>query len=57
MNEFEKVISSMDFDFFGTGKHKIDASTFLYSQDAILLDVGQNKRHQLSSYSLSIIYQ
>ncbi len=39
MNEFEKIISSMDFSFCATGKHKIDASTFLVSQNAILLDV------------------
>lgn len=39
MNEFEKVITSMDFSFFGTGKHKIDAASFLASQDAVLLDV------------------
>jgi len=39
MNEFEKIISSMDFAFCATGKHKIDATTFLSIQDAILLDV------------------
>jgi len=38
MNEFEKMISNMDFNFFATGKHKIDAATFIVSQDAILLD-------------------
>ncbi len=43
MNEFEKIINSMDFNFFGTGKHKIDAASFLASQDAILLDVRANE--------------
>ena len=43
MTEFEKIISSMDFNFFATGKHKIDAATFLASQDAILLDVRANE--------------
>jgi len=43
MNEIERIISSMDFGFFGTGKHKIDAATFLASQDAILLDVRANE--------------
>lgn len=39
MNEFEKLINSMDFNFFATGKHKIDAATFLATRNAILLDV------------------
>ncbi len=43
MNEFEKVIVSMDFSFFATGKHKIDAVSFLVSQNAILLDVRANE--------------
>lgn len=39
MNEFEELINSMDFSFFATGKHKIDAASFLATQDAVLLDV------------------
>jgi len=38
MNEFEKMISTMDFNFFATSKHKIDPASFLASQDATLLD-------------------
>jgi rhodanese-related sulfurtransferase len=52
MNEFEKIISSMDFNFFGTGKHKIDAVTFLASQDAILLDV--RAKEETSTIKLSL---
>jgi len=52
MNEFEKMISSMDFNFFGTGKHKIDAVTFLASQDAILLDV--RAKEETSTIKLSL---
>lgn len=52
MNELENVISSMDFNFFGTGKHKIDAVTFLASQDAILLDVRANE--ETSTLTLSL---
>lgn len=39
MNEFEKVISEMDFQYFGTGQHKIDVESFLKREDALLLDV------------------
>ncbi len=35
----DKVISSMDFQFFGTGQHKIDAESFLKKDNAIFLDV------------------
>lgn len=35
----DKVISSMDFQFFGTGQHKIDAGSFLEKDNAIFLDV------------------
>jgi rhodanese-related sulfurtransferase len=52
MNEFEKIISSMDFNFFGTGKHKIDAATFLASQDAILLDT--RSKEETSTIKLSL---
>ncbi len=39
MNEFEKIINSMDFNYFATGNHKIDAFSFLEFEDSILLDV------------------
>ena len=39
MNELEKVISEMDFQYFGTGQHKIEAQTFLTMENTILLDV------------------
>lgn len=35
----DEVIKSMDFQFFATGQHKIDASSFLSRTDAVLLDV------------------
>ncbi len=44
----------MDFSFFATGKHKIDAATFLASQDAILLDVRANE--ETSTIKLSLIH-
>ena len=39
MNELEKIIKSMDFNFFGKGEHKIDIESFLKKEDSILLDV------------------
>lgn len=39
MNNFEKILSTMDFRFFGTSQHKIDAETFLKRDDTVLLDV------------------
>lgn len=39
MKKFEEVISKMDFDYFGSGQHKIQADSFLALDDAVLLDV------------------
>ena len=39
MNDLEKVIKKMDFQYFGTGQHKMEAETFLASKNAVLLDV------------------
>mgnify|MGYP000855555893 CR=1 FL=1 len=36
MNEFEKIISKMDFQYFGTGQHKIDADTFLKKEGGVI---------------------
>lgn len=39
MNEIEKVISEMDFKYFGTSQHKIDAEKFLSLENIAFLDV------------------
>lgn len=39
MNELEQAISQMDFDYFGTGQHKIEVDKFLQSKNAVFLDV------------------
>ncbi|MCD6566473.1 MAG: rhodanese-like domain-containing protein [Bacteroidales bacterium] len=39
MNEVENAISKMDFQYFGTGQHKIDAESFLKKEDSVFLDV------------------
>lgn len=36
MNESEKIISKMDFQYFGTGQHKIDADTFLKKEGGVI---------------------
>jgi len=64
MNELEKVISSMDFRYFGTSQHKIDAESFLKSENAVLLDVRAKeetetlkiilKHHRISVYEIPL---
>jgi rhodanese-related sulfurtransferase len=39
MNEVERVMQSMSFEFFGSGKHKIEMEELLATKDAIFLDV------------------
>jgi len=39
MNEIEKVISEMNFQYFGTGQHLMQVEAFLKTDDALLLDV------------------
>ena len=39
MNELEKAIMKMDFDYFGSGQHIMDVPSFLEREDALFLDV------------------
>jgi rhodanese-related sulfurtransferase len=39
MNELEKVISEMDFSYFGSGQHHIEVEAFLARPGSVLLDV------------------
>lgn len=39
MNNPESILQSMNFDFFGSGKHKIEMDELLNTKDAIFLDV------------------
>jgi len=39
MNDIENVIKEMDFQFFGSGKHKMEAEDFLAAKNNVLLDV------------------
>jgi rhodanese-related sulfurtransferase len=39
MNDLDAVIAKMDFEYFGTGQHKIDPAAFFDCDNAVLLDV------------------
>jgi len=39
MNNLENLLQTMNFDFFGNGKHKIEMDELLNTKDAIFLDV------------------
>ena len=39
MNELENLIKKMDFQYFGTGQHKIEPEAFLAAENTIFLDV------------------
>jgi len=39
MNNLDNILKSMTFDFFGSGKHKIEMDELLSTKDAIFLDV------------------
>jgi len=63
MNDLEKAISSIDFQFFGTGQHKINVETFLKKENAVLLDVRAKEeietvklqlKHHLDVYEIHL---
>jgi rhodanese-related sulfurtransferase len=54
MNEFDKLLQSMDFRFFGTGQHKIDAESFLKKENSVLLDVRSHE--ETATIKLSLIH-
>jgi rhodanese-related sulfurtransferase len=39
MNDLDSLLQSMTFDFFGSGKHKIEMEKLLATKDAVFLDV------------------
>lgn len=46
MNEIEKVICEMDFEYFGTGQHKMEVETFLSTKNAVFLDVRAKEEQE-----------
>jgi rhodanese-related sulfurtransferase len=53
MNELEKVISEMDFQYFGTGQHKMDAEVFLSAGNTVFLDVRATEEVETVKLNLS----
>jgi len=52
MNELEKTIERMDFQFFATGQHKVDPETILQNKDAVLLDVRSREEIETVQFHL-----
>ncbi|GAF02448.1 rhodanese-like domain-containing protein [Saccharicrinis fermentans] len=54
MHDLEKVIEKMDFRYFGTGQHKMEAETFLASENAVLLDV--RAKEEVETIKLTLVH-
>ncbi|KPL70003.1 sulfurtransferase [Ornatilinea apprima] len=46
MNNLNELLRSMTFDFFGSGKHKIEMEALLAMQDAVFLDVRSRQEYE-----------
>ena len=54
MNELEKVIREMNFQYFGTGQHKMDTEAFLTSENTIFLDV--RAKEEMETIKLPLLH-
>lgn len=52
MKKINAILKSMDFDFFGSGKHKISPSMHLTEANAVFLDVRSDKELETIAFSL-----
>jgi len=52
MNELENVIKKMDFQYFGTGQHKIEPDVFFSKENTVLLDVRAKEEMETVKFSL-----
>ncbi|MCR4396613.1 MAG: rhodanese-like domain-containing protein [Candidatus Saccharicenans sp.] len=52
MNKLDKIISQLDFSFFGSGQHKIEADNFLKKDNAVLLDLRAREETETLKLSL-----
>lgn len=50
--KLSEVLKSMDFDFFGSGKHKVSSSMHLTEKNALFLDVRSKKELETIPFSL-----
>lgn len=46
MNDLEKVISEMDFQYFGNGEHKMEVEAFLAAKNTVFLDVRAKEEQE-----------
>lgn len=53
MNELEKVISEMDFKYFGAGKHKMEVEAFLSAENTLFLDVRAKEEQETVTFALA----
>lgn len=52
MNELERTIESMNFQYFATGQHKVEPETLLKAKDAVLLDVRSKEEMETIQFHL-----
>jgi rhodanese-related sulfurtransferase len=52
MNNLEKTIQNMDFEYFATGQHKIDPEDFLKAPNTVLLDVRSKEEMETVQFHL-----
>jgi len=52
MNNLDKILQGMTFEFFGSGKHKISPSMHLSEKNSVFLDVRSNKELETVTFSL-----
>ena len=53
MNDLEKVISEMDFRYFGNGEHKVEIDKFFAGENIVFLDVRAKEEQETVKLSLS----
>jgi len=53
MSNLEKIIIEMDFQYFGTGQHKMEAEAFLSAKNTVLLDVRAKEEQETINLPLS----
>lgn len=52
MNELERTIQTMDFEYFATGQHKVEPEAFLKTENAVLLDVRSKEEMETVQFHL-----
>ncbi len=53
MEKINEILKSMDFIFFGSGKHKITPAMFLAEKNSLFLDVRSKEEFETAAFSLT----